>query len=99
MLLNRRNTLGLTLAGLVLTLSGSVRAGEKKDIVDTAVAAGSSVVTGSTTGSGVSVGRLGSTNGSGTATGSGGGGGGNTGGGGAIAVGEFTSVSGGIPTG
>ena len=40
MLLNRRNTLGLTLAGLVLTLSGSVRAGEKKDIVDTAVAAG-----------------------------------------------------------
>jgi uncharacterized surface protein with fasciclin (FAS1) repeats len=40
MFLNRRNILGLTLAGLVLTLSGNVRAGEKKDIVDTAVAAG-----------------------------------------------------------
>jgi len=40
MLLNRRTILGLTLAGLVLTLSGSIRAGEKKDIVETAVAAG-----------------------------------------------------------
>ena len=40
MLMNRRTILGLTLAGLVLTLSGSVRAGEKKDIVETAVAAG-----------------------------------------------------------
>lgn len=40
MLLNRRTILGLTLAGLVLTLPGSVRAGEKKDIVETAVAAG-----------------------------------------------------------
>lgn len=40
MLLNRRNILGLTLAGLVLTLGTAVRAGEKKDIVDTAVAAG-----------------------------------------------------------
>ena len=40
MLLNRRTILGLTLAGLVLTLGTTVRAGEKKDIVDTAVAAG-----------------------------------------------------------
>ena len=40
MLLNRRTLLGLTLAGLVLTLSSSSKAGEKKDIVDTAVAAG-----------------------------------------------------------
>ncbi|MDA0809778.1 MAG: fasciclin domain-containing protein [Planctomycetota bacterium] len=40
MLMNRRTILGLTLAGLVLTLSGTVRAGEKKDIVETAVAAG-----------------------------------------------------------
>lgn len=40
MLLNRRTILGLTLAGLVLTLGTSVRAGEKKNIVDTAVAAG-----------------------------------------------------------
>jgi len=40
MLLNRRTVLGLTLAGLLLTLTGGVRAGEKKDIVDTAVAAG-----------------------------------------------------------
>lgn len=40
MLLNRRTVLGLTLAGLVFTLSGSIRAGEKNDIVDTAVAAG-----------------------------------------------------------
>ncbi|MDA1159614.1 MAG: fasciclin domain-containing protein [Planctomycetota bacterium] len=38
--MNRRTILGLTLAGLVLTLSGTVRAGEKKDIVETAVAAG-----------------------------------------------------------
>jgi transforming growth factor-beta-induced protein len=40
MLLNRRTILGITLAGLVCSLSGSLRAGEKKDIVDTAVAAG-----------------------------------------------------------
>ena len=40
MLLNRRTVLGITLAGLVCSLSGSLRAGEKKDIVDTAVAAG-----------------------------------------------------------
>lgn len=40
MLLNRRTLLGLTLAGLVLTLSSSAKAVEKKDIVDTAVAAG-----------------------------------------------------------
>lgn len=40
MLLNRRTLLTLTLAGLLLSLSGSARAGEKKDIVDTAIAAG-----------------------------------------------------------
>jgi len=40
MLLNRRTILGITLAGLVCSLSGSLRAGDKKDIVDTAVAAG-----------------------------------------------------------
>lgn len=40
MLLNRRTLLGLTLAGLALSLTPSVHAGEKKDIVDTAVAAG-----------------------------------------------------------
>lgn len=40
MLLNRRNALGLTLAGIVLTLGTAVNAGAKKDIVDTAVAAG-----------------------------------------------------------
>ena len=40
MLLNRRTVLGITLAGIVCTLSSSASAGEKKDIVDTAVAAG-----------------------------------------------------------
>lgn len=39
MLLNRRTILGFALVGLV-TLSSTVRAGEKKDIIDTAVAAG-----------------------------------------------------------
>ncbi|MDA0809921.1 MAG: fasciclin domain-containing protein, partial [Planctomycetota bacterium] len=40
MSLNRRTLLGITLAGIVCTLSCSASAGEKKDIVDTAVAAG-----------------------------------------------------------
>lgn len=40
MLFNRRTLLGLALAGLASLLSGSAEAGEKKDIVDTAVAAG-----------------------------------------------------------
>ena len=40
MLLNRRTLLSLTLAGLILSISGSSRAGDKKDIIDTAIAAG-----------------------------------------------------------
>jgi transforming growth factor-beta-induced protein len=40
MLLNRRTVLGITLAGVVCTLSSSIWADEKKDIVDTAVEAG-----------------------------------------------------------
>jgi uncharacterized surface protein with fasciclin (FAS1) repeats len=40
MLLNRRTLVAVTLAGLVLSISGSARAGEKKDIIDTAIAAG-----------------------------------------------------------
>lgn len=40
MLFNRRTLLGITLAGLAFTLTGGVKAGERKDIVDTAVAAG-----------------------------------------------------------
>lgn len=40
MFFNRRTLLGLALAGLASLLSGAAEAGEKKDIVDTAVAAG-----------------------------------------------------------
>lgn len=40
MLLSRRTLLGLTLAAFACTCPGSLRAGEKKDIIDTAVAAG-----------------------------------------------------------
>jgi transforming growth factor-beta-induced protein len=40
MLLSRRELFGITLAGLLCTLSSSVQASEKKDIVDTAIATG-----------------------------------------------------------